>query len=69
MEHLLPELVRPCLLSSRLDILIHTEEVARVVLALHLGKAIIVRPVGGAYANPLVGGEEINVDAATCEGS
>jgi len=55
-------------LSSRLDVLVHAKEVVRVVFAFHLGKAIVVRAVGGAYANTLVGSEEIDIDAATREG-
>ena len=51
-----------------LDILVHAEEVVRIVLALHLGEAIVVRAVGGAHAIALVGGEEIDVDAAAGEG-
>src|SRR5437867_7908275 len=37
-------------LSGRLDVLVHAKEVVRVVCALHLGEAIVVRTVGGAHA-------------------
>ena len=54
--------------SARLDILIHAEQVFRVVLALHLGETMVVRAVGGGHAIGLVGGKEIDVDAAAGEG-
>ena len=36
--------------SARFDILVHGEQVVRIVLALHLGETIVVRAVGGAHA-------------------
>src|SRR5208282_3467106 len=54
-------------LSGRLDILVHAKEVVRVVLALHLGEAIVIRAIGGAHTISFVGGEEIDVCAAAGE--
>ena len=48
--------------------MVQPKEVVWVVLALHLGEAIVVRTVGGAYAISFVVGEEIDVNAATGEG-
>lgn len=50
--------------SSRADVLVHAEHVLRVVLALDLCQAIVVRAVRGADTVALVGGEEVHVHAA-----
>src|SRR5688500_16656302 len=36
--------------SSRLDVLVDVEEIVRVILALYLGKPLIVVAIGGAHA-------------------
>lgn len=55
------------LLSHRLDVLIHPEEVRRVVLLFELHQPLVRRTVGERDAVGLVLGEEIDVRAAAGE--
>ena len=55
------------ILLRRRNILVHSKEVVRVIQTLHMSEAIIVRAVGGSNTIALVGGEEIDVDAASRE--
>src|SRR5581483_10453137 len=52
---------------GRLDVLIHPEEICRVVLRLQLHQSIVGRPVGGSDAVGLFLGHEIDVSAAAGE--
>src|SRR5262245_14198960 len=50
--------------SGRLNVLVHEEQVVRVVPALHAGETRVVRTVRGVDALRLVGRQEVDVDAA-----
>lgn len=55
------------LLSDRLNVLIHSEEVRRVVFLLEFHQPVVHRSVGKRDAVGLVLGEEVNIRAAAGE--